>query len=69
MASKFSQAVRNAFADSDMTQEQFARRLETTVQTLTSWMHETTQPRMKNLLRVAKVLGLDPRDLIGEVEL
>lgn len=69
MASKFNQAVRNAFADSGMTQEQFARKLGTSVQTLTSWMHGTTQPRMNNLIRVAKVLRLDPRELIGEVEL
>lgn len=62
---KFNEVIKRAHLESGMSQEQFAQKLGVTRPTLASWLSGRYQPRMNQLLRVARVIDVDVRELIA----
>ena len=62
---KFSENLRIALAENEMTQKELAEFLGTTQQTVSRWLQEINEPDLATLLEICLHLGISPNEILG----
>lgn len=60
--------IRVALAERNKTNRWLAEQMGKSEITISRWVQNKTQPSLEQLLQVAQILSVSPRDLINEVE-
>lgn len=68
MASQYINRIRVALAEQNKTNRWLAERMGKSEITISRWVQNKTQPSLEQLVVVAKVLSVSPKDLINEFE-
>lgn len=68
MASQYINRIRVALAEQNKTNRWLAEQMGKSEVTISRWVQNKTQPSLEQLVVVAKVLSVSPKDLINEVE-
>lgn len=62
---KFSKNLRDLLSNRKLTQQEFAKYLGTTQQTISRWLKGTNEPDLTTLLEICLLLGETPNNLLG----
>lgn len=68
MASQSINRIRVALAEQNKTNRWLAEQMGKSEITISRWVQNKAQPSLEQLVVVAKVLSISPKDLINEVE-
>ena len=60
--------IRDALAERNKTNRWLAEQMGKSEITISRWVQNKTQPSLEQLLQVAQILSVSPKDLINEVE-
>lgn len=69
MEKKYLNRLKIVLAEKDKTNKWLAEHLGKDQAVVSKWVTNTTQPNLEMLLQIAKVLEVDVRDLIRDVDL
>lgn len=61
--------IRVALAERNKTNRWLAERMGKSEITISRWVQNKTQPSLEQLLQVAQILSVSPKDLINEVKM
>lgn len=62
---KFSENLRLALADNEMTQQDLASQIGTTQQTVSRWLKGINEPDLATLLEICLYLSISPNEILG----
>lgn len=68
MASQYINRIRVVLAEQNKTNRWLAEQMGKSEITISRWVQNKTQPSLEQLVVVANVLSVSPKDLINEVE-
>ena len=67
MASQYINRIRVALAEQNKTNRWLAEQMGKSEVTISRWVQNKTQPSLEQLVVVAKVLSVSPKDLINDI--
>ena len=68
MAEQYINRIRVALAEQNKTNRWLAGQMGKSEITISRWVQNKTQPSLEQLVHIAKVLSVSPKDLINEVD-
>lgn len=68
MAGQSINRIRVALAEQNKTNRWLAERMGKSEITISRWVQNKIQPSLEQLLQIAKILSVSPKDLINEVD-